>query len=170
MSKKVLYINFNIIMHPFMNMYSHHISKEDMTPNEAWEHLNRELNLYEFIHYDADTLMSLAGLLNRFANKKNFQQTIAPADLLISLAPEDEIVYVDFEDSFKSALCEKKTWIRSIHSKNKYDSFAYLLNDLTQFFETKHKFDEVYFYFPPKQVPHKYYHLYQLIRKYSLKR
>lgn len=49
MSKKILYINFNMIMHPFLNVYLHHIDQTGATPNETWEYLNKKLNLYEFV-------------------------------------------------------------------------------------------------------------------------
>lgn len=170
MSKKVLYINFNIIMHPFLNTYLHHIKETDSTPNDTWEYLNKKLNLYEFVQYDCDTLMSLANLLNRFATKKNCK-VATPEDVLKGLSPEDEIVYVDFENSFQKAPC-MKTWIMSNNSTIEHanGTTLYLLDNLTQFFETKYKFDEVYFYFPPKQVPHKFYHLYQLLKKYGVRR
>ena len=170
MSKKILYINFNMIMHPFLNVYLHHIDQTEATPNETWEYLNKKLNLYEFVQYDSETLLNLANLLNRFANKKNFKSSLAPEELIKVLGPEDEIVYIDFLNTFKSAPCAK-TWIRSSHSIDpESGTTSFLLDNLTQFFETKNKFDEVYFYFPPKQVPHKFYHLYQLLKKFGIRR
>lgn len=170
MSKKILYINFNMIMHPFLNLYLHHINQTNETPNETWEYLNKTLNLYEFIQYDSNTLLNLANLLNRFTSKKNFKANVAPEEVRKFLSEEDEVIYIDFENSFKDIKC-KKTWIRSAHSAPPEENeFSFLLDNLTQFFETKNKFDEVYFYFPPKQVPHKFYHLYQLLKKYGIKR
>lgn len=172
MGKKILYINFNMIMHPFLNIYLHHINDTNSTPNDTWEYLNKKLNLYEFVQYDVETLMQLTNLLNRFATKKNFKNSVPPSDLIKSLRQEDELVYIDFENSFKTAKCQK-TWIYSCHSdinNNLNDLTLYNLDNLTQLFELKYKFDEVYFYFPPKQVPYKFYHLYQLLKKFGIKR
>lgn len=169
MGKKILYINFNAIMHPFLSIYLHHIEKDNLSPTDIWEKLNNELNLYEFVQYDPNTLMEIANLLHRFANKKNFKSSISPQDLKSQLSKDDELVYVDFQDSFEDIDCIK-TWIYTKHSSISNSSATiYLLNNLSPFFETKHKFDEVYFFFPPDQIPYKFYHLYQLLRKYSIK-
>lgn len=173
MSKKILYINFNIVMHPYFNTYAHHIQDNNLSPDAVWDKLNKELNLYEYVQYDPETLMNVANLLVRFANKKNFQNsTLAPQEFSNEISSEDEIVYIDFENSFKTVNCASKTWIGSAHSDmtTSNNTHCYLLDNLTQFFETKHKFDEVYFYFPQKQVPYKFYHLYQLLKKYGTRR
>ena len=47
MSKKILYINFNIVMHPYFNTYAHHIQDNNLSPDAVWDKLNKELNLYE---------------------------------------------------------------------------------------------------------------------------
>lgn len=60
--RKILSIDFDIIMYPCIKLYNDKVSG-DANPTQLWEYLDMEHDIQEFICYDAKTLLSLAVLI-----------------------------------------------------------------------------------------------------------
>lgn len=66
--KKILSIDFDIIMYPCIKLYERQTSG-DANPVSLWSHLNHEFNIDSFVRYDAQVLKNIAKLIQN--NVKN---------------------------------------------------------------------------------------------------
>lgn len=63
MSKKILTIDFDIIMYPCLQIYNDHVAG-NMNATETWNQLKQERGVEPFIHYDARTLLELGKIIH----------------------------------------------------------------------------------------------------------
>ena len=70
MSKKILTIDFDIVMYPCLQIYNDYVSG-NANPTENWEYLKRERGIEPFMRYDAKTLMLIGRIINKQRNVHN---------------------------------------------------------------------------------------------------
>lgn len=66
--KKILTIDFDIIMYPCLQIYNDFVSG-DANPTESWEFLKRERGIEPFIRYDANTLNMIGKIIKTQIDK-----------------------------------------------------------------------------------------------------
>jgi hypothetical protein len=67
-TKKILSIDFDIIMYPCIKLYNSK-SSGDANSTQLWEFLEHEININSFLKYDAQTLKDIALLMKRNIQK-----------------------------------------------------------------------------------------------------
>lgn len=156
-SKKILTIDFDIIMYPCLQIYNDLVSG-DANPTESWEFLKRERGLEPFIRYDANTLLMIGKIIKAQIAKNailipcsEHQQVVDKLKLsesydtdMFSITnidfhhdiwyrPDDKSILINFDDYNCS------NWLGYLLLKNKVENISwYKAYNSTPFFDNEY--------------------------------
>lgn len=87
--RKILSIDFDIIMYPCIKLYNDKVGGE-ANPTQLWEYLAAEHDIQEFICYDAKTLLMLATLIKTAVDKGAKLHLITEHQEIVDQLKKDE--------------------------------------------------------------------------------
>jgi hypothetical protein len=129
MEKKILSIDFDIVMFPSINLYNDDVDGDD-NPIEIWKELEEEYGFedYDLLKYDASTIMEVAKLMKRFKDKpihfiKEHQQVV---DILKEQPDYDNCQYHIYNVDHHHDLWYRKSDFKEILEQDKYDCADWL--------------------------------------------